>query len=572
LSESIILTHNLADVNAKLDQLVTRLNRVKDAYKRVTTQVNRFNVATGRVGKSMHHQSRGFDKARKSARGYGLAVHQAGQNMGWMGRKDKKGYGNFYQFSEGFRNMKVQAQDFNKTMGISAGLWARFMAIGAARIAWVAGKTAIMKAAQLDAMRKAMDFSVGGVGRGGTETDRVEELSERYGLARMPATEGLTKLHAAMRGTSMTKRNAIDLYEGISKAVVTLGLSSEKSHGTFMAFEQIVSKGKVSAEELRRQLGDRIPGAFQIAARAMNMTTTELDKAIRSGNLLSEDFIPRIAKQLNEEFSEGAIRASTSIMSAWNRMNNTILKTADIFGKKLAPAVGILDESLRGLNSTIEDMGDLWKRVDDLTPDFVKNVRSQTWGRLYDFFGTGFKDAGHLKESQEGLGSDIGRYQSQYIRLRKYGYLGDAGAKKDKGVRQQRFIDQMEKKLVEEKESENQIRRSEKFHGRWSPDGTNAMMLSRSQERQTWYDRMIREASMSEEERKRLELEKNGGDMANVLGGGNRILNVTIGNIIEKNENNFTAGDPVAQEAESDAASDVVVRALISTLQDLGQM
>ena len=59
-------------------------------------------------------------------------------------------------------------------------------------------------------------------------------------------------------------------------------LSAYESEGAFKALEQMLSKGKVSAEELRGQLGERIPGAFQIAARAMGMTTSELDKFMSS--------------------------------------------------------------------------------------------------------------------------------------------------------------------------------------------------------------------------------------------------------------------------------------------------
>ena len=47
----------------------------------------------------------------------------------------------------------------------------------------------------------------------------------------------------------------------------------------------MISKGKVQAEELRGQLGERLPSAFQLAAKAMGMTTAQLDKFMADGKL-----------------------------------------------------------------------------------------------------------------------------------------------------------------------------------------------------------------------------------------------------------------------------------------------
>lgn len=48
-----------------------------------------------------------------------------------------------------------------------------------------------------------------------------------------------------------------------------LALSKDQMDGVFLALGQMISKGKVQAEELRGQLGERLPGAFDMAAKAM---------------------------------------------------------------------------------------------------------------------------------------------------------------------------------------------------------------------------------------------------------------------------------------------------------------
>ena len=60
------------------------------------------------------------------------------------------------------------------------------------------------------------------------------------------------------------------------------------------ALEQIMSKGKVSGGRTASgSSASALPGAFQIAARAMGKTTTELDKMLENGELLSEEFLPK---------------------------------------------------------------------------------------------------------------------------------------------------------------------------------------------------------------------------------------------------------------------------------------
>ena len=84
-----------------------------------------------------------------------------------------------------------------------------------------------------------------------------------------------------------------------------MGLSADDTRGALRALEQIVSKGTVSAEELRGQLGERLPGAFQIASRAMGVTTQELGEMLQRGEVLVEDLLPKLAKELRSSVAEG---------------------------------------------------------------------------------------------------------------------------------------------------------------------------------------------------------------------------------------------------------------------------
>ncbi|MGK9450433.1 tape measure protein [Acidithiobacillus caldus] len=114
-----------------------------------------------------------------------------------------------------------------------------------------------------------------------------------------------------------------------------MGLSAQETTGALLAISQMMSKGTVQAEELRGQLGDRLPGTFQIAARAMGVSTSALSDMLDKGELLATDFLPKFAAQLEKD-----IPASTNgTQNAINRLGNATEEWKRLTGSALAVAI-----------------------------------------------------------------------------------------------------------------------------------------------------------------------------------------------------------------------------------------
>lgn len=107
----------------------------------------------------------------------------------------------------------------------------------------------------------------------------------------------------------------------------------------------------VSLEELRGQLAERIPGAFQIAARSMNTTEQELFKLISTGQLAASDFLPKFAKQLDLETAGGVEGAANTTRAAITRLQNSIIEMQVVAGKEfqgpLVLGIGVLNSVLK---------------------------------------------------------------------------------------------------------------------------------------------------------------------------------------------------------------------------------
>jgi len=148
----------------------------------------------------------------------------------------------------------------------------------------------------------------------------LKDQSRRLGLDLESTTKAYVSLSAAANGTSLEGEKVREIFLGVSEASTVLGLSAEQTEGALQAIQQMISKGTVQAEELRGQLGERLPGAFQIASKAMGVTTQELGKMLEQGQVISSDFLPKLAQELRNTFSESAVKSSGSLTAEFNRL------------------------------------------------------------------------------------------------------------------------------------------------------------------------------------------------------------------------------------------------------------
>ena len=196
-----------------------------------------------------------------------------------------------------------------------------------------------------ESMQQSLSAAVGSAELGAETFQFLVDESDRLGLSLLESVRGFKDLTAAAEGTSLQGQGVVDIFQAVSEAATVMGLSTDDTNGTFRALTQIMSKGTVQAEELRGQLGERIPGAFQIASRAMGVTTKELGKMLEQGQVLSDDFLPKFAAELQRTFGEDVQNAVGTTRAEVTRFNNEVLKFQDALGESgLLKTTGIFAE------------------------------------------------------------------------------------------------------------------------------------------------------------------------------------------------------------------------------------
>ena len=195
--------------------------------------------------------------------------------------------------------------------------------VGTAAIAGLAGSLlalgsqSLEVAAKVQGLDNAIKFAGGAEGQ--FNLAFLNKTVNSLGLESISAKEGFKIWTSAIKSTSLEGAKGRKIFESFAKSTKRLGLSADDTKGVFLALGQMVSKGKVSMEELRQQLGERMPGAFQAAARAMGVTTAELDKLVSTGKLTAEELLPKMAAELEKTFGGDF---ENSITSSLNRISN----------------------------------------------------------------------------------------------------------------------------------------------------------------------------------------------------------------------------------------------------------
>lgn len=129
------------------------------------------------------------------------------------------------------------------------------------------------------------------------------------------AQEQYASFAAASKVAGLEAQTTRDIFKSVSVAMTVLNRSTQDQELSFLALQQMISKGTVSSEELRRQLGERLPGALEIMARALGVTGMELNKMLKAGSIASKEALPKFAKELEKIFGAGvpaALRRTSS--------------------------------------------------------------------------------------------------------------------------------------------------------------------------------------------------------------------------------------------------------------------
>ena len=210
---------------------------------------------------------------------------------------------------------------------------------------------AIKAAIDVDRLKTALDFASNG--KGAEKLAFITKESNRLGVDAQSAQESYAQTVAGAKGSGL--EGSVDpLFTGVLSASTTLGLTKDQQGRALLALQQIINKGKLSAEELNQLAEAGVAGAYGKAADSLGVSGAELSKRLESGSVSAKEFIPKFGQRLQAEYGASAEDASQNAQSSLFRLGNSTRQSQIQTGQAFSPALTVgataLAKSLDFLN------------------------------------------------------------------------------------------------------------------------------------------------------------------------------------------------------------------------------
>lgn len=288
------------------------------------------------------------------------------------------------------------------------------------------GKAAI----QFESLQASFKAIEGSAGRARDVLGFLRRETTRIGVDFTTTSESFKNFEAAARGTKLEGEEARKIFVSMIEVSRVLGLSTDRTRLALLALEQMISKGKISSEELRRQLGEHLPGALGIMARSLNISTAELDKMLKAGTLITEDVLPGFLREAKKTFGPGLEDATKTAAATFARLGNEInalsIEVGNAILRNFSPIANFIEKTLRKSREARDEAKTLQERTieqalvgygvkpEDLTEAeryqlFTSQQRAR--GKTYDL--NEFLDAARTRRRRARLDEDIANIESE---------------------------------------------------------------------------------------------------------------------------------------------------------------
>jgi tape measure domain-containing protein len=200
--------------------------------------------------------------------------------------------------------------------------------------------------------------------------DYVKSAAERLHLPIKETYESFSEMQAGFYGTGIEGERLRKVFEGISTASAVMHLPTEQFSRVTFALKEIGELGTVQARQMR-MLAFALPGAMNLAAQAMHMTTAQFHEAMHKGEIDSTSFLMKFSQKLEEHFTPGLGRAGHSLISQMNDTKNEFIKFKLEMADNLEPVfVNIMHTLQTVFNS--EPVKLFIKHIGDLVAILIK--------------------------------------------------------------------------------------------------------------------------------------------------------------------------------------------------------
>lgn len=240
-------------------------------------------------------------------------------------------------------------------IGSGVGVGAGFAGVSGLSDLLSSGFSTNLRAENITAAYKAI---YGDAEKAGQALAYVRSEADRLGQSYLDVAQSAKGFFASTKGTAI-EQDAQGIYSAFSELSTVLRLTQDQTNGVFLALGQMASKGKVMAEELRSQLGERASGVFQMFADALDVNTKELDKMLEKGEV-GLDALVKIVPVIQERYGSALPDAINSSTAAVGRLNTAWddLMLHSSSSDTLKDGIELATSAVKGLDAAMQSLSE----------------------------------------------------------------------------------------------------------------------------------------------------------------------------------------------------------------------
>lgn len=183
---------------------------------------------------------------------------------------------------------------------------------------------------------------------------KVTEIALKSPL--LDVAESMISVQQLLGAGFKTKESTIAL-QTFSDTLSAMGRGPEQLSRLTYAFAQMSSKGQISAEELRGQLGEVFP-ASRLLARGLGISMKQLNKDMKKGAIKSATALPILLHEMQKEYGGATKKQAKTFAGMLSNFKENARYTLGIMFKPLFNT--LKKDVFPEMNNTLKDINRIW--------------------------------------------------------------------------------------------------------------------------------------------------------------------------------------------------------------------
>lgn len=169
--------------------------------------------------------------------------------------------------------------------------------------------------AQMGVVSKSLGFA-------DSQMQFVRQTANAFGTDMLGAAAGYAKVSIAASKAGLSVGQTQEIFSGMSAEMAVLGTTTAGQQDVWLALQQVMNKGYLSAEELNQQLNEKLPGAMAYASEYAAKFGLTLEKGLKTKALDAAGVLTYMAKRMKEDFGPSVTDALMRPAAQMNILKN----------------------------------------------------------------------------------------------------------------------------------------------------------------------------------------------------------------------------------------------------------